>query len=39
MTAQKASKREYYFRLLPCNTEVIRQALEKEGYQVLQVMN
>ncbi|MBU1161058.1 MAG: CBS and ACT domain-containing protein [Proteobacteria bacterium] len=39
MTAQKASKREYYFRLLPCNTEVIRQALEKDGYQVLHVMN
>lgn len=39
MTGQKASKREYYFRLLPCNTEVIRQALEKNGYQVLHVMD
>jgi acetoin utilization protein AcuB len=39
MTAQKASKREYFFRLLTCNTEVIRQALEKDGYQVLHVMN
>jgi acetoin utilization protein AcuB len=39
MKAQKASKREYYFRLLPCNTEVIRQALEKDGYQVLHVMD
>jgi acetoin utilization protein AcuB len=39
MTAQKASKREYYFRLLPCNTEIIKQALEKDGYQVLHVMD
>jgi acetoin utilization protein AcuB len=39
MTAQKASRREYYFRLLPCNTEVIRQALERDGYQVLHVMD
>lgn len=39
MTAQKASKREYYFRLTPCNTEIIRQALEKDGYHVLHVMD
>ena len=39
MTAQKASRREYYFRLLPCNTEVIKQALERDGYQVLHVMD
>jgi acetoin utilization protein AcuB len=39
MTAQKASKREYYFRLLPCDTEVIRKALEKNGFQVLNVMD
>lgn len=35
MTAQEASKRVYYFRLSPCNTKVIRKALEKGGYQVL----
>jgi acetoin utilization protein AcuB len=39
MTAQKPSKREYYFRLSPCNTEVIRQALEKDGYRVLNAMD
>ncbi|MBW1725483.1 MAG: CBS domain-containing protein, partial [Deltaproteobacteria bacterium] len=35
MTAQEARKRVYYFRLSPCNTAVIRKALEKGGYQVL----
>ena len=35
MTTQEASKRVYYFRLSPCNTKVIRKALEKGGYQVL----
>jgi acetoin utilization protein AcuB len=39
MTAQRRSKREYYFRLLPCNTEIIRQALEKDGYRVLYAMD
>jgi acetoin utilization protein AcuB len=39
MTAQRRSKREYYFRLLPCNTETIRQALEKGGYRVLYAMD
>ena len=35
MTAQEPSKRVYYFRLSPCDTKVIREALEKVGYQVL----
>ena len=39
MTAQRPSKREYYFRLLPCNTEIIKQALEKDGYRVLNAMD
>ena len=39
MTAQRRSKREYYFRLLPCNTHIIRQALEKDGYRVLYAMD
>jgi acetoin utilization protein AcuB len=39
MTAQEVSKRVYYFRLSPCNTKVIRKALEKGGYQVLDSTN
>jgi acetoin utilization protein AcuB len=39
MTAQRRSKREYYFRLLPCNTQIIRKALEKDGYRVLYAMD
>ncbi|HUV76670.1 MAG TPA: CBS and ACT domain-containing protein [Desulfobacterales bacterium] len=35
MTVQEPSKRVYYFRLSPCDTKVIREALEKVGYQVL----
>lgn len=35
MSTQEASKRVYYFRLSPCDTKVIREALEKGGYQVL----
>ena len=32
-------KRVYYFRLSTCKTAPIRQALEKEGYQVLEAMD
>lgn len=32
-------KRVYYFRLSACKTTPIRQALEKEGYQVLEAMD
>ena len=39
MAAQEASKRVYYFRLSPCNTKVIKIALEKGGYQVLDTTN
>ena len=39
MTAQEASKRVYYFRLSPCNTDVIKKALEKESYEVLDAMD
>jgi len=35
ITGQEISKREYYFRLSACNTTVIKKALEKEGYNVL----
>ena len=39
MTAQQTSKRVYYFRLSSCDTEVIKKALEAEGFQVLNAMN
>ncbi len=39
MAAQEASKRVYYFRLSACNTGVIRKALEKEGYEVINAMD
>lgn len=39
MTAQEASKRAYYFRLTSCNTDVIRGALEQEGFEVLNAMD
>ncbi len=34
MTAQESSSRIYYFRLFPCNTQNIRDALEAEGFSV-----
>jgi acetoin utilization protein AcuB len=35
MTAnRKGSKRTYYFRLSACKTDIIRSALEKEGFKV-----
>ena len=39
ITAQEISKRVYYFRLSACNTTVIKKALEKEGYKVLDAMD
>ena len=39
MTGQEASKRAYYFRLTSCKTDVIRRALEKEGFEVLNAMD
>jgi len=39
MTGQETSKRVYYFRLTSCNTNIIRSALEKEGYVVLNAMD
>ena len=39
MTGQEASKRVYYFRLTSCKTDVIRKALEKEGFEVLNAMD
>ena len=39
ITAQEISKRVYYFRLSACNTTVIKEALEKEGYKVVDAMD
>ena len=39
MTGQETSKRAYYFRLTSCKTNVIRKALEKEGFEVLNAMD
>ena len=39
MTAQKASKRVYYFRLSPCDTGTIKIALQKNGFEVLSTTN
>ncbi len=39
MTGQETSKRVYYFRMTSCKTDVIRRALEKEGFEVLNAMD
>ncbi len=38
MTAQRSATRTYFFRLAPCDTLPIRQALEKSGFSVKTVM-
>lgn len=38
MTAQRQGKRDYYFRLSPCETREIQAALEKDGFEVLGVL-
>ena len=39
ITTQQTQKRTYYFRLSACNTGVIRDALEKEGFEVPEAMD
>ncbi len=34
LTVQEIGSRIYYFRLFPCNTQKIREALEAEGFSV-----
>jgi acetoin utilization protein AcuB len=36
---QQAQQRIYYFRLSACNTAVIREALEKEDFEVIDAMD
>jgi acetoin utilization protein AcuB len=35
MTAEQTRKRTYYFRLSPCKIDIIKNALEKEGFEVV----
>jgi len=39
ITAERSQKRTYYFRLSSCKTEVIKKALEKEGFEVVAAMD
>ena len=39
MMGRTARKRIYYFRLSPCNTAPIRDALEKKGFKVTDAMD
>lgn len=39
MTAQRTAKRTYYFRLSPCDTAPIKQALEDCGFAVQAVLD
>ena len=39
MTAKEDSKRSYYFRLSSCKTAVIKDALEQQGFEVLEAMD
>ena len=39
MTSQPNGRRIYYFRLAACKTEVIKKALERQGYEVQAAMD
>lgn len=39
MTAQESSKRIYYFRLSSCNTQIIKDSLEKNGFKIVDIMD
>ena len=38
MTAQESAKRIYYFRLKSCDTQIIKENLEKNGFKIVEVM-
>lgn len=38
-TSQRGRRRTFFFRLKPCNTDIIRNALEAEGYGVVDAMD
>jgi acetoin utilization protein AcuB len=39
MPSQQTSKRVYYFRLAPCDTQIIKKALEQEGFEVVAALD
>ena len=39
MTADQTGRRIYYFRLATCKTDIIKKALETQGYEVLATMD
>jgi len=39
MTPQESTKRVYYFRLSSCNTQIIKDNLEKNGFKVVDIMD
>ena len=39
MTPQRTKKKTYSFRLSPCKTDVIKKALEREGFRVVAAMD
>ncbi len=39
MTVRRKGKRTYFFRLFSCETNVIKKALEAEGFRVLEAMD
>jgi acetoin utilization protein AcuB len=39
IVGERARKRTYHFRLSPCKTAPIREALEKEGFKVIEAMD
>ena len=38
-TAQGDEKRTFYFRLVPCKTDIIKTALENKGFEVAEAMD
>lgn len=39
VTAERTRKRIYYFRLKPCKTDIIKNALEEESFEVVEAMD
>ena len=39
MTGQQANRRVYHFRLMACDTKVLKKALEANGFEVLHAMD
>jgi acetoin utilization protein AcuB len=39
VTAERRGRRTYYFRLSPCDTKDMRDALQKEGFEVVEAID